>query len=41
MKLSKVTLNKNDSYERAIERLEVVKKYSQEEVNKCYKNNLY
>jgi len=34
MKLSKATLNKNDSYERAIERLDVVKKYSQEENEK-------
>ena len=31
MTLSKVTLNVNDSYERAIERLEVVKKYSEDE----------
>jgi len=34
IELRKTTLNKNDSYERAVERLEIMKKYSQEENEK-------
>ena len=34
MRLSKVTLNKNDSYERAVKRLEIVKKYLEDENEK-------